>query len=57
MTIEQWIVLERLRQDEFVVFWRNGAAGHDAGGAPADAFPTIMPAGEWDEQYRGFGGG
>lgn len=54
--IERWIVLEQLRLDEFVAFWRNGAAGNDMNDAPAEAFPTAMPVEEWDEQYRSWGG-
>ena len=56
VNIERWIALERLRLEEFVAFWRSGAAGNDMNGAPADAFPTHQPIEEWDEQYRCFGG-
>jgi hypothetical protein len=55
ISLEQWITLERLRLDEFVAFWRNGAAGHNSDGMPAEAFPHRMEPGEWDEQYRSFG--
>jgi hypothetical protein len=57
MTLDRWVVLERLRLDEFVAFWRSGQAGHNSEGIPADAFPAQQPVGEWDEQYRGWGGG
>lgn len=56
ITLEQWVVLERLRLDEFVAFWRNGQAGHNTDGTPADAFPSCQPVGEWDEQYLGWSG-
>jgi hypothetical protein len=56
ITIGRWITLERLRLDEFVAFWRNGAAGRNMDGVPADAFPTSQPVGDWDEQYRSWGG-
>ena len=57
MSIERWAVYERMRLEEFMAFWRNGAAGNNIDGMPADAFPATMPIGEWDEQYRSFGGG
>jgi hypothetical protein len=56
ITLERWIALERLRLDEFVAFWRNGQAGNNMDGIPVDAFPTKQPVGEWDEQYRSWGG-
>jgi hypothetical protein len=55
ISLEQWIVLERLRLEEFAAFWRNGQNGHDANLASFD-FPVRQPVGEWDEQYRSWGG-
>lgn len=55
MTLERWYVLERLRLDEFMAFWKNGHHGEDADGTPAAAFPLEQPAGEWDEQFRFWG--
>lgn len=54
--IVQWVALERLRLNEFVAFWRNGQAGNNTDGIPPDAFPIRQPVGEWDEQYRSWGG-
>jgi hypothetical protein len=54
--LEQWIVLERLRLDEFAASWRQGMKGESPDGIPVEAFPAKMPVGEWDEQYRSWGG-
>lgn len=56
MTLRQWATLERLRLDEFMAWWESGAAGHNMDDIPADAFPAQQPVGEWDEQYRSWGG-
>ena len=55
ITIDRWMTGEMKRLADFVAFWRNGSVGGNPT-TPADAFPPYMPAGEWDEQYRTWGG-
>lgn len=57
MTLRQWATLERLRLDEFMAWWENGAAGHNTDDIPVEAFPAAQPVEEWDEHYRSWGGG
>lgn len=49
--IENWIALERKRLDEFTALWRDGAVKEP------ENYPVILSVGDWDEQYRCWGGG
>lgn len=55
LTIDRWMTGEMRRLSEFIAWWRAGQQGGQAD-IPAEAFPRELPAGEWDEQYRSWGG-
>jgi hypothetical protein len=47
MNIEEWVAEEKQRLDEFVKNWKEQQTGKNA-----EFYPSDMPPGEWDEQYR-----
>ena len=48
--LSAWIKDERARLDAFAASWRKTNA------TEPEHFPMEMPPGEWDEQYRSWGG-
>jgi hypothetical protein len=51
MPLDEWLREEEYRLRAFAAWWRSERAGSP------EQFPDRMPAGEWDEQYRCWGGG
>ncbi|MFL7901598.1 hypothetical protein ACJ41P_10725 [Azospirillum argentinense] len=50
MTLDEFIAEEKARLDAFAKHWREQQIVMDE-----DIFPSELPPGEWDEQYRSFG--
>lgn len=51
MTLNEYIEKEKARLDAFAKHWREQQVLMDE-----DIFPSELPPGEWDEQFRSFGG-
>jgi hypothetical protein len=49
-SLSDWIEAEKKRIDEFGMWWRENHR------LDPDPFPFEMPLGEWDDQYRSWGG-
>lgn len=49
--LSDWIEGEKRRLDEFAAWWIAERPRN------SELFPEAMPLGEWDEQYRSWGGG
>jgi len=50
-TVDDWLAAEKGRLDEFAHWWKHNQP------IKPEEFPATMPLGEWDEQYRCWGGG
>ena len=50
LTLVEWVEGENLNLARFKLWWETQQQGDFR-----EAFPSAMPPGEWDEQYRSFG--
>jgi hypothetical protein len=50
--LDVWVAEEKARLDQFAEWWKAEAQGKHP-----DRHPMTMPDGEWDENYRCWGGG
>ncbi len=49
--LSAWVAGEKARLDEFAAWWAAGNRND------CEMYPSAMPDGEWDDQYRGWSGG